>query len=149
MSEAPLAAAVRHITPLLPVPMDLTLLVSSLAVNLGTNLRVTGAPFSTGSTTGALATDSNGDLTIIFDVGADPAHQLHIVLHEIGHLLLGHQLITTSGEDLPNLLTHPLRCPQTPDQEVAAEEFATAIVAIVSVMPADLSERSRSSSILL
>ncbi len=149
MSEASLAAAIRQIAPLLPVPMDLTLLVCSLAASLGKNLQVTGAPFSSGSTTGALIRGSDGDLIIIFDDGADPAHQLHIVLHEVGHLLLEHQLITVSAEEIPNLLTHPLRCPQPPEQEVAAEEFATAIAAIVSVMPADLSERSRSSSILL
>jgi len=149
MSDASLADAVKRITPLLPVPMDLTLLVASLAASLSTNINITGAAFSSGSTTGALIRDSEDNLIIIFDDGADPTHQLHIVLHEIGHLLLQHQLIVLPASGLPNLLTHPLKCPHPPDQELAAEEFATTIVAIVSVMPADLSERSRSGSILL
>ncbi len=149
MSEASLAAAVQRITPLLPVPMDLIVLVASLAATLGMNIQVTGAPFSTGSTTGALVRDAEDNLIVIFDSGSDPKHQLHIVMHEIGHILLQHQLIVLSADELPDLLTHPLRCPLPRDQELAAEEFATAVGAIVSVMPTDLSERSRSSSILL
>jgi len=94
--------------------MDLTLLVASLAESLGTNIQLTGAPFSSGSTTGALIRDAEDNLIVIFDDGADPTHQLHIVLHEIGHLLLQHQLIVLSASSLPNLLTHPLKCPHPP-----------------------------------
>ena len=149
MSEASLAVAVERITPLLPVPMDLTVLVANLAASLDEDIRVTAAAFSIGSTTGAVIRDTDDALIIIFDKGADPAQQLHIVLHEIGHLLLQHQLIMFPINGLHNLLAHPLKCPYPLDQEHAAEDFATAVAAIVSVMPADLSERSRSSSILL
>ena len=129
-----LADAVKQITPLLPVPMDPSLLVSSLATSLNIKIEVTGAPFSEGSTTGALIKDSAGDLIIVFDEGADPTHQLHIVLHEIGHLLLGHRLITVSTDDVQNLMTHPLSCPHPAAQEDAAEQFATTVVAIVSAL---------------
>lgn len=149
MSEASLAVAVERIIPLLPVPMDLAVLVANLAASLNANIRVTAAPFSIGSTTGAVIRDADDDLIIIFDKGANFAQQLHIVLHEIGHLLLQHLLIMFPINGLQNLLAHPLKCPYPLDQEHAAEDFATAVAAIVSVMPADLSERSRSSSILL
>lgn len=149
MSEASLAVAVEQITPLLPVPMDLTVLVANLAASLNANIELTTAAFSIGSTTGAVIRDTDDGLIIIFDKGANPAQQLHIVLHEIGHLLLQHQLIMVPVDGLPNLLAHPLKCPYPLDQEHAAEDFASAVAAIVSVMPVDLSERSRSSSILL
>ena len=150
MSDTELAQAVKRLTPLLPVPMDLTLLVENLAADLHRTVRLTGAAFSSGSTTGALVKQGpNDDLIIIFDEGADPAHQIHIVLHEIGHLLLGHPLIAVPAEGLTNLLAHPLSCPYPKTVEDAAEQFATSVVAVVSVMPSDTTELSRASSILL
>lgn len=149
MSDGELVRAAQELIPLLPVPMDLKQLVLNVASALHRTVQVSETPFSSGSTTGALVLDTDDDLIIIFDSGADPAHQLHIVLHEVGHLLLEHPLIVIPIGNLTDLLMYPLRCPYPQALEDAAEQFATSVAAVVSVRPADATELSRASSILL
>ena len=149
MSGREFVRAVEAVTALLPIPMDLKVLVANLAAALDRSVEVSGAPFSFGSVTGALVLDLSGGWTILYDAGADPAHQLHIVLHEIAHIVLKHPLLTITAAAVPQAIRSPLRCPYPAEFQREAEQLAFAVQAMFTSMPPDLTERGSAGSILL
>lgn len=54
---------------------------------------------------GAWITDAERSYEYIFyDANLSPLHQVHVQLHEVGHLLCGHQTLRVSGQNLSQLI---------------------------------------------
>jgi len=121
-------------------PLDVTALCASLADHRGRPIRLADYPFPVPGPFGVWLEMEHTDY-IFYQRETSPAHQVHITLHEIGHLIADHH-----GDGLPALLS-PGPPPEAvrralgrtsydTEQEHAAETIATLILQWASVLDA-------------
>jgi Zn-dependent peptidase ImmA (M78 family) len=84
------------ITP--PVPFDVRALCARVAADRARPIHLLSAAMPAGSPCGLwIATDTADYL--FYEESTSPVHHEHIILHELGHILCGHQGIVASGPD--------------------------------------------------
>ncbi|WP_431047966.1 hypothetical protein ACQUSR_31710 [Streptomyces sp. P1-3] len=81
----------------LPASTDLQGLCDIVARRVGRPVRL--VPMSLGGVVSGMTASTDEDLWIFYELKTSPWHQIHIVLHEIGHLLLGHDHDPAVTED--------------------------------------------------
>lgn len=114
----------------LPVPFYLETFIAQTAARRGRPIECYGLPLG-GGLPGMWLEAHDQDL-IYFDSWTAPSHQEQIILHELGHVVLGHQgVILPSRMSLGDLTLADLRALHdacyTWEQEYAAETLATLI----------------------
>ncbi len=92
------ASAVR-----LPDPFDVTTLFAEVAAMRGRPIELVALETRPGAPCGVLAATDRADY-VFYTRDTSPLHQLHILLHELGHLLCGH----VEGEVRPETLAEVL-----------------------------------------
>lgn len=73
----------------LPASTDLPGLCDLVARRVGRPVHL--VPMSLGGVVSGMTASTDEDYWIFYELRTSPWHQIHIVLHEIGHLLLGHE----------------------------------------------------------
>ncbi|MFE9063647.1 ImmA/IrrE family metallo-endopeptidase [Streptomyces violaceusniger] len=73
----------------LPASTDLPGLCDIVARRVGRPVHL--VPMSLGGVVSGMTASTDEDYWIFYELRTSPWHQIHIVLHEIGHLLLGHE----------------------------------------------------------
>ncbi|WP_167336161.1 ImmA/IrrE family metallo-endopeptidase [Amycolatopsis alba] len=121
----------------IPDPFDVQVLCDRLTTRRGRPLRLAGAALPADSPGGLLVSTESADY-IFYDSRLSSLHQLHVIAHEIGHLLLGHRpgddcaessRIPLPDDFSPTLIRHMLgRSHYDDPDEFAAEVFATLIL---------------------
>ncbi|MFC7533394.1 hypothetical protein [Actinoplanes sp. GCM10030250] len=87
----------------LPYPFDLDLLCAEVAASRGRPLHRRPLPgLSPGAPCGLWIGMPAADY-VFFDPGTSPLHAEHIVLHEIAHILCGHQAAAGAAQLFPDL----------------------------------------------
>nr|WP_260867924.1 M10 family metallopeptidase domain-containing protein [Streptomyces sp. SAJ15] len=81
----------------LPASTDLQGLCDIVARRIGRPIRL--VPMSLGGVVSGMTATTDDEFWIFYELRTSPWHQIHIVLHEIGHLLLGHDQDPTVTED--------------------------------------------------
>ena len=132
-------AALHSIDELIPVPWDLELLVGRIAEQRGRPIRLLATEFPVGDVPGLWMPVAAADL-ICYDREASPAVREQTIGHELGHLLMDHQLEDrrtgpsvadqlAAVEVSPALIERFLaRTAYETDIEAAAEEFGTRLL---------------------
>ena len=132
-------AALHSIDELIPVPWDLELLVGRIAEQRGRPIRLLATEFPVGDVSGLWMPVEGADL-ICYDREASPAVREQTIGHELGHLLMDHQLEDrrtgpsvadqlAAVEVSPALIERFLaRTAYEADIEAAAEEFGTRLL---------------------
>ena len=127
------AARVRELT--LPTPFDIETFCAMLGQQRGRPIHVYPLPMRWVSSAIWLMTDTADD--ILFEQCSTAYHQLHIIFHELGHILCGHQpglqalqtLLRLSPTELsinlPRLLRLMCRAAYSSEGELEAELFAS------------------------
>jgi hypothetical protein len=87
----------------IPVPFHLQAFCDRLQERRGRPLSLRPVALPPGSPSGVCVSTQATDY-IFFEVSTSSLHQEHIVLHEIGHLLWGHQTAMTGSEQVLQLL---------------------------------------------
>lgn len=110
-----------------------TQLAQALAQQRGRPLRLRPEPLPPTGLSGALLMTHNIDV-IIYQLRTSKMHQDHIICHEFGHLLAGHQLQAVTGRDALHLITPSIdpsvvqrilgRSCSSTDEEPEAEHIA-------------------------
>ncbi|WP_242587804.1 hypothetical protein [Streptomyces sp. MST-110588] len=72
----------------LPASTDLRGMCDAVAARVGCPVRM--VPMSLGGAVSGMTARTDGGYWIFYELRTSPWHQAHIVLHELGHLLLGH-----------------------------------------------------------
>ncbi len=114
----------------LPTPFDLDIFIAGIAARRGRPIARYALPLMGGLPGLWLETDT-ADL-LYYEERTSPLHQQHIVLHELGHILLGHRGLrlgqTIALGDLTLAELRALRDERyTEEEEYAAETLATLI----------------------
>lgn len=121
----------------LPRPFSVEAFVRELAAQRDRPIYLKTLPAGTGTTACGiwLRTDTHDE--IFFEEQTTPFHREHIILHEVGHMLCGHEadgaeLATELGRYLPNVSPELIkrmlgRTNYTSDQEQEAELVASLI----------------------
>ena len=91
LARRQLRAALNAIDELIPVPWDLQLLVERIAEQRGRPIRLLATEFPGGDVSGLWLPTDDADL-ICYDRDASPAVREQTIGHELGHLLMNHQL---------------------------------------------------------
>ena len=91
LARRQLRAALNAIDELIPVPWDLQLLVERIAEQRGRPIRLLATEFPAGDVSGLWLPTDDADL-ICYDRDASPAIREQTIGHELGHLLMNHQL---------------------------------------------------------
>ena len=132
-------AAMAAVDDLIPTPWDLCVLIGCLADRRRRPIRLEAVPFPKGKVSGLWLPSSQKDL-ILYDQAASPTLKEQIIGHELGHLLMNHQLtdqdgaVPVAGALLtasigPDLVRRFLARTVYDDQiEAAAEEFGTRLL---------------------
>ncbi|MFE5565067.1 hypothetical protein ACFQ68_08750 [Amycolatopsis japonica] len=81
-------------------PLDVAELCRQVGELRGKPIRLVAHPISANGPFGAWITTAAADY-LLYQENTSKSHQDHIILHELGHLLGGHQS-ADSGEDVPN-----------------------------------------------
>ncbi|MEU5611845.1 hypothetical protein ACI2L4_34975 [Streptomyces sparsogenes] len=81
----------------LPAATDLRGLCDLVAARVGRPVHL--VPMSLGGVVSGMTAATDDELWIFYELRTSPWHQTHIVLHEIGHLLLGHDQDPAVTED--------------------------------------------------
>nr|WP_277349944.1 ImmA/IrrE family metallo-endopeptidase [Nonomuraea sp. FMUSA5-5] len=115
----------------LPVPFDAYTLCEQVGAARGREILVIPVPMAAGTLHGVTLMHENRDV-IVYQPHTTPVHQQHIILHELAHLLLGHDpkdLLRTLFPDLsPELVAGHLRTTFKDRVEYEAEYVATRIL---------------------
>jgi hypothetical protein len=123
-------------------PLDVTELCARLAGHRGKPIRLTAFPFPVPGPFGVWLATTRADY-IFYQQETSRAHQIHITLHEIGHLLADHRSDDQDDDLLrmlypgpsPDAIRHALRrTSYDSEQEHAAETVATIILQWASVL---------------
>jgi hypothetical protein len=95
-----LSAAIAAVVDSLPIPRPFTLerFVRTLGRQRGRPIQLVAAPLGATAPCGLLVVTADVDL-VCYASNTNWRHQIHIVLHEIGHLLLGHSNHHLPSED--------------------------------------------------
>ena len=99
------AAMIRGLQ--VPVPFDLSQFVAGLERQRGRPIGLHSFSFGPGGLCGLWIGTAEADY-IYHEAGTTPFHATHIALHEIAHMLLGHQH-TAAWDQLISLLARPPR----------------------------------------
>ncbi|MFI7313262.1 ImmA/IrrE family metallo-endopeptidase [Streptomyces hygroscopicus] len=86
-----------------PASTDLPGLCDIVARRVGRPVHM--VPMSLGGVVSGMTASTDEDYWIFYEVRTSPWHQIHIVLHEIGHLLLGHEQDPAVTEDALRMWT--------------------------------------------
>lgn len=133
-------AALNTVDALIPVPWNLELLVRRVAEHRGRPIRLIAAEFPAGSDVSGLWIGLRETDYICYARSASPAVREQTIGHELGHLLMNHQLSDgTSPAAVMDLLSSEAISPQLIQRflartsygdaaEAAAEEFGTRLV---------------------
>ncbi|MBL1098725.1 hypothetical protein JK363_19060 [Streptomyces sp. 205] len=81
----------------LPASTDLPRLCAIVAERVGRPVHL--VPMSLGGVVSGMTASTDEGFWIFYELRTSPWHQIHIVLHEIGHLLLGHDQDPAVTED--------------------------------------------------
>ena len=73
----------------LPPDADVDRICTHVAEHLGSPIRA--LPMSLGGVVSGMTISSDGGYWICYETDTSPRHQLHVLMHELGHLLLGHE----------------------------------------------------------
>ncbi len=131
--------ALNAIDELIPVPWDLELLVGRIAAQRGRPIQLLAEEFPAGDVSGLWLPTDHADL-ICYDRDASPSVREQTIGHELGHLLMNHQLNdrntgTTVGNQLAAVAISPAlierflaRTAYGTAIEAAAEEFGTRLL---------------------
>ncbi|NIY70351.1 hypothetical protein SMALB_8482 [Streptomyces malaysiensis] len=87
----------------LPASTDLPGLCDLVARHVGRPVQL--VPMSLGGVVSGMTASTDQDYWIFYELRTSPWHQIHIVLHEIGHLLLGHEQDPAVTEDALRMWT--------------------------------------------
>ncbi|MER8156529.1 hypothetical protein [Streptomyces sp. NPDC094472] len=87
----------------LPASTDLPGLCDLVARRVGRPVHL--VPMSLGGVVSGMTASTDEDYWIFYELRTSPWHQIHIVLHEIGHLLLGHEQDPAVTEDALRMWT--------------------------------------------
>jgi len=114
----------------LPVPFHLDTFIAQIVARRGLPIERYGLSLG-GGLPGMWVETRDRDL-IYYESQTSPSHQEQIILHELGHIMLGHRgLVLTTAETLGDLTLMDLRAlhdaSYTWEQEYAAETLATLI----------------------
>jgi hypothetical protein len=127
----------------LPEPFEIDALCERIGADRGRPIRLCAIRFPVEGPGGLLLGTADTDY-IFYDAQTTVAHQRHIIAHELGHLLLGHEhadpALGVAADGLPGatLLQHMFaRTRYTQPEEWGAEFFATELLRRVSVWSAD------------
>jgi Zn-dependent peptidase ImmA (M78 family) len=89
----------------IPSPFDLAVLCAELGRRRGRPIALLSIAMDADGPSGLWISGSNADY-IVYEQATTPLHQTHIALHELGHLLCGHESGTpVSGADVDRLFT--------------------------------------------
>lgn len=90
----------------LPWPFTARALCETVAASRGRPVHLQPHPFPDGGTSGLCVSTERAD-HIFYEAHTSALHQEHIILHELGHLALGHtEVPATADEGLPLPTTH-------------------------------------------
>lgn len=133
MNEDRLRDAVASLD--VPDPFDIEELVRRVARRRGRPITLRALPIGPNGPSGMWLALRDADL-ICYEAGTNAVHQAHIVLHELGHMLCGHEA-GVSHENALRFLLPTLdpaavarvlhRGPYHDDEEREAERFATQV----------------------
>ncbi|MDT3395920.1 ImmA/IrrE family metallo-endopeptidase [Streptomyces sp. B1866] len=126
----------------IPDPFDVGILCTRIAERRGRPIRRVPLGFPPGGPGGLLISTATADY-VFYEAHTTATHQTHVIVHELGHLLLGHEPTSLSlpgpvrgllPEDVsPTLVRHMLaRSHYAQPEEYAAEYFATQVLREVS-----------------
>jgi hypothetical protein len=131
--------ALAEVDDLIPAPWDLAVLIHRLADRRRRPIRLQAVPFPKGDVSGLWLPLSQEDL-ILYDRAASPTLKEQIIGHELGHMLMNHQ-VTAEGAAAPaagTVLTASIgpdlvgrflaRTVYDNQIEAAAEEFGTRLL---------------------
>jgi len=139
-----------------PQPFDLAEFVDLLGRRRGRPLRLFPVAFAPGRTCGRWIATAEADY-VCYETGTTPFHATAIALHEIAHLLLGHQGLTTWQEVAQWLTPDPDpaparivigRCDYTRPEERDAEMLATLMLERATAWPGTRRPNSRIAAVL-
>lgn len=131
----------------LPRSFDLDVLLTAVAARRRKPLRALATRFGPGEPNGLLISTPAGD-HIFYPDNTPPLQQQHIVLHELGHLLMDHGVLGPDGHDVADAIGRMM--PSTPSDpgrnahgrssygdtdEVQAELFATLLAVRATAPP--------------
>ncbi|MBF6296593.1 hypothetical protein IU459_03435 [Nocardia amamiensis] len=125
--EARLGDATRSVP--LPSPWNLTVYLAAVAAHRGRSISLHPVPKAmladTGCGGGGLWVARKHDDIIVYDAAATGRNADHIILHEIGHMLLGHHKDAERGDPLPPALAVilPSISPQSIEHVLGRAEF--------------------------
>ncbi|MFL6124368.1 hypothetical protein [Actinophytocola sp.] len=119
-----------------PDPFDIDELVRRVAVRRGRPITLRALRIGPGGPSGLWLAVRDADL-ICYEAGTNAVHQAHIVLHELGHVLCGHDSAGTSPDSVLRFLLPTLdpaavsrvlrRGAYHDEEEREAERFATLV----------------------
>ena len=87
----------------LPARTDLHTVCDVVARRVGRPIHL--VPMSLGGVVSGMTASTDDALWVFYEARTSPWHQVHIVLHELGHLLLGHEQEPSVTEDALRLWT--------------------------------------------
>ncbi|MEU8828022.1 hypothetical protein [Streptomyces sp. NPDC048636] len=87
----------------LPASTDLPGLCALVAERVGRPVHL--VPMSLGGVVSGMTASTDEGFWVFYELRTSPWHQIHIVLHEIGHLLLGHEQDPAVTEDALRMWT--------------------------------------------
>jgi len=125
----------------IPRPWNLDSLTEQVGLIVGKPIRLLPQPdLTAGGFPCGIAIERTGDIVIVYDATSSGYHADHILLHEIGHLLLGHT--GRAGDPRPGVIAALIpeidpagvlkvlaRTDYDNDQESQAELFASLVMA--------------------
>jgi hypothetical protein len=117
----------------LPTPFTIPQFCDLLAASRGRPIRLVPSPLPVGQQICGAFAETDDEDWIFYTVGTSPFHQAHVILHEVGHLLLGHhgeELVPASlvpDLDLSTVRRLLGRSSYQAEDEREAETFATMV----------------------
>lgn len=140
----------------LPRPFDITTVCERLARDRGRAIQLVPLELPPGGLSGAWVATNRADY-VLYQSKTSRLHQDHIVLHEIGHMLCGHENDQTGEEAISSVLPHldPKMVRQvlcrnhyTSSEEEEAEIVASIVLDQVTRSPVERPGNGRTTSVM-
>jgi hypothetical protein len=126
-SRSGVSRAVREVAALVPLPWNRDDFVRALSEWLGRPVRLTARPMAPGCHT--LLLDFGTHCEIYYDVLDSPDQADLSILHEVGHIVLGHALLL---DELGDQLLTSQGCVYPPALNAEADDFAARMLTRIS-----------------